>query len=220
MTILLLDTAFDCCQAGLWRNGDLIAQDSITGEARHDVMLAPLVARLLAQHEISAGDLNAIAVTTGPGRFTSLRVGISFARALALPYQTPLYALPTGTLLHHYQRTLPQQGTHPVFLIAVKRGEIFAQTPDMAEPVMMQLADLPTYLADHQANQVIAMGAGINRDWLDAIPTDYAVQCLDHLPLSALGMACDEIMANSGAGEMHGQTIVRPFYGTSTGAFA
>jgi tRNA threonylcarbamoyl adenosine modification protein YeaZ len=209
MTLLLIDTAFDCCQAALWRDGQLIAHEQRVGEARHDVALAPLVASILQQQSLTIADISAIGVTTGPGRFTSLRVGISYARALALPYRTPLYGVMTGDVL----RVVAGNAADTAYLVAVKRGEIFAQTETQTEPVNMNLADLPEWLAEQGSTRVLALGAGITTEWQDAIPSILDPQILSIMPMDAIAQCVTGLMATY----PQGQTVIRPFYGTSTG---
>jgi len=71
-------------------NGD------VTLAARHEPMkrghverLAPMVAEVLDEAELTPADLGSIAVTTGPGSFTGARLGVSFARGLALALSIP-----------------------------------------------------------------------------------------------------------------------------------
>lgn len=212
MTLLLIDTAFDCCQAALWRDGQLIAHEQRVGEARHDVALAPLVADLLQQQSLTIKDITAIGVTTGPGRFTSLRVGIAYARALALPYRTKLYGVMTGDVL----RSVTNQASDTAYLVAVKRGEIFAQTATQDEPVHMPLTDLPAWLAAQGSKDVLALGAGITPDWQDAIPPQMNPRFLSIMPMEAIAQCVIDLMAKY----PEGQAVIRPFYGTSTGVAA
>ncbi len=50
---------------------------------------------MLTEHALSPGDLGGVAVGLGPGAFTSLRVGLSLAKGLALGADTPLVGVPT-----------------------------------------------------------------------------------------------------------------------------
>jgi tRNA threonylcarbamoyladenosine biosynthesis protein TsaB len=61
----------------------------------HTVELAPAVAELLARCGLTMDDIQALGVALGPGSFTSLRVGLSFAKGLALARQLPLVGIPT-----------------------------------------------------------------------------------------------------------------------------
>jgi tRNA threonylcarbamoyladenosine biosynthesis protein TsaB len=209
--LLLIDTAFDLCQVGLWDDNQLIARISAPGEARHDVILAPLVDRLLQKNNTKIADLSGIAVMTGPGRFTSLRVGIAFARALILPHPLSLYGVTTSAVLLAHSQTIHATWQKPAVLMAVKRGEIFVQTNKDSDPLSLLLADLPARLDG--CDGVIAIGAGIPSDWQDALPETLPRTILTHLPLEAIGVSATALATASS-----GHHVVRPFYGTSTGA--
>jgi tRNA threonylcarbamoyladenosine biosynthesis protein TsaB len=89
--ILGICTAFDACEAACLdtsTGADVVAREDMrTG---HDQHLAPLVQTALRQAGWRVQDLDRIAVVTGPGSFTGLRVGVAFARALALPSAVPV----------------------------------------------------------------------------------------------------------------------------------
>ena len=213
MTGLVIDTAFDTCQAALVKDGTLVASQALVGEGRHDVALAPLVQNLLHDQNISVSGLSYVAVTTGPGRFTSLRVGISFARALVIPAGLPLYGLATGDALASYIKEHHPDWQKPGRLVIVKRGEIFVQGSDQVEPVSQPVADLPAWLSCHQIDGVAGIGAGVPTLWDEILPPALPRVALDCLPLPVLARIADRHFTVAPAGDH----VVRPFYGTSTG---
>jgi len=85
MLILAIDTALDACAAAVLDTeaGKLIAQESQAMKRGHAEALMPLIARVIAQSAIAFAGLDRIVVTTGPGSFTGLRVGLSAARGIA-----------------------------------------------------------------------------------------------------------------------------------------
>jgi tRNA threonylcarbamoyladenosine biosynthesis protein TsaB len=99
MLILAIDTALDACAAGVLdtRASRLIAHESQPMKRGHAEALMPLIARVMAQSGIGFADLDRIAVTTGPGSFTGLRVGLSAARGLGLAAGKPVVGLTTLT---------------------------------------------------------------------------------------------------------------------------
>ena len=92
MLILAIDTALDACAAAVLDTeaGKLIAQESQGMKRGHAEALMPLVGRVIARSGIGFADLDLIAVTTGPGSFTGLRVGLSAARGIALAATKPV----------------------------------------------------------------------------------------------------------------------------------
>ena len=99
MLILAIDTALDACAAGVLDTdaGKLIAQQSEPMKRGHAEALMPLIARVMKESGIAFAGLDRIAVTTGPGGFTGLRVGLSAARGIALAANKPVVGLTTLT---------------------------------------------------------------------------------------------------------------------------
>ena len=99
MLILAIDTALDACSAGVLdtRASKLIAQESQPMKRGHAEALMPLIGRVMNQAAIAFTALDRIAVTTGPGSFTGLRVGLSAARGIALAADRPVVGVTTLT---------------------------------------------------------------------------------------------------------------------------
>lgn len=87
---LSLDTTGRACTAALVTENNIIASRSDNIGRGHDAHLAPMVAEMLKAASLSVRDIDRIAVCTGPGSFTGQRVGLSFARGLALPHKIPV----------------------------------------------------------------------------------------------------------------------------------
>ena len=84
MLVLAFDTATDVATSALLRDGVVLGER--VGEAR--TLLAD-VDELLAGATLGAADLDALVVGTGPGSFTSTRIGLAFARGLGLALSIP-----------------------------------------------------------------------------------------------------------------------------------
>jgi tRNA threonylcarbamoyladenosine biosynthesis protein TsaB len=63
--------------------------------------LVPAIREMLAAHEACVSDLDAIVVTTGPGSFTGIRIGLSTAKGLAEPASIPILAVSRLAVLAH-----------------------------------------------------------------------------------------------------------------------
>src|SRR5476651_2092989 len=114
MLILDIDTALDACAACVLDTdaGQLIARESQAMKRGHAEALMPLIARVIKQSGIGFTALDRIAVTTGPGSFTGLRVGLSAARGIALAANKPVVGL--TTLSAYAAPVVNKGGEHPV----------------------------------------------------------------------------------------------------------
>src|SRR6476619_7698344 len=96
MRVLAIDTALEACSAAvLDTGGGITASESVAMTRGHAETLMPLIARVMNSAGIEFANLDRIAVTTGPGSFTGLRVGIAAARGIALAAGKPAIGLST-----------------------------------------------------------------------------------------------------------------------------
>jgi tRNA threonylcarbamoyladenosine biosynthesis protein TsaB len=96
LRLLVLDTCLEACQAAVFADGAPLAVRSEAMSRGHQERLGPMVREAMEEAGLSFSDLDRIAVTVGPGSFTGLRVGIAFAKGLALAADAP--AVGIGTL--------------------------------------------------------------------------------------------------------------------------
>src|SRR6185369_11559006 len=97
MRVLAIDTALEACSAAVLdtEHAGMVAHESQPMARGHAEALMPLIARVLDRSQLAFAELDRIAVTTGPGSFTGLRVGISAARGIALASGKPAVGLST-----------------------------------------------------------------------------------------------------------------------------
>ncbi len=93
--ILLIETATESCSVALTCNNDIIAERYIKQPKAHATLLAPYILELLEENGLSVKDCTAIAVSSGPGSYTGLRVGVSCAKGLCYGANKPLIAINT-----------------------------------------------------------------------------------------------------------------------------
>ncbi len=138
--LLAIDTAAPRLQLALLRgdSADTLVEDMPTGQAER---IFPAIAELLARNNVAYADLTRIAVTTGPGSFTGLRIGLSAARGLGLALNIPVLGIPTLLAL-----SLAAQCDPVAVLLDARRDEAYFQTfsgPGIAigQPALLPMAE-------------------------------------------------------------------------------
>ena len=96
MILLGIETATQICAAALIKDGLLLAEFRLNIKNIHAKKLPLLIQHLCNLADIEASQLSGIAVSIGPGSFTGLRIGLSFAKGLAFTDGIPI--IPVGTL--------------------------------------------------------------------------------------------------------------------------
>ncbi len=99
MTILAFDTASSSGAVALSREGVILAHTQLNIGLTHSEQLLPAVNDLMQLTGVSVNELDAIAITAGPGSFTGLRIGFSTAKGMALGLHKPLIPVPTLDVL-------------------------------------------------------------------------------------------------------------------------
>jgi tRNA threonylcarbamoyl adenosine modification protein YeaZ len=122
MRVLAIDTALEACSAAVFDTArGVAAAESLVMARGHAEAVMPLIARVMDQANIEFGELDRIAVTTGPGSFTGLRVGISAARGIALAAGKPAIGL--STLSGFAAPHIATDDTQPVIAVIDARHE-------------------------------------------------------------------------------------------------
>lgn len=93
MKILALDTCLNSCSVVVWEDDRALISIEEPMTRGHQERLAPMAAEAMAQADMAFSRLDRVAVTVGPGSFTGLRVGLAFAKGLALALEIPCVGL-------------------------------------------------------------------------------------------------------------------------------
>lgn len=138
---LVIDTSLNACSLGLYRDGEAVFAVSEPMQRGHQERLPALAAEAFAQSGIRPRDLTHIGVTLGPGSFTGLRVGLSFAKGLAVGLGLKLQGIGTLEALGHHPDLLDKRRAA---VIDGGRGQIYVQEfgPDgQGEPRAIRAGD-------------------------------------------------------------------------------
>jgi tRNA threonylcarbamoyladenosine biosynthesis protein TsaB len=93
--ILHIETATEVCSVNIASGGKLLAYRETTESRSHAALLFVFIQELLQTANLTVDDLDAVAVSMGPGSYTGLRIGVSTAKGLCYGSNIPLLAIPT-----------------------------------------------------------------------------------------------------------------------------
>ena len=129
--LLAIDTSSEQSGIALF-DGECL--DDVSWSACHEqtVLLLDEIDHQLTRSRATIRDLGAVAVATGPGRFTALRVGLSIAKGLALGLELPILGISTLEAIAHPYRL---EGLPVVAIIEAGRGRVVWQRFDDTVPV-------------------------------------------------------------------------------------
>lgn len=200
--LLAFDTSAAHCAAALLCGGRIVA-------SRHEAMdkgqaerLIPLLDAVLAEGGLAWSDLDALAVGTGPGNFTGVRIAVAAARGLALSLGVPAIGVTTLEARAH--------GLHrPLAVVEdARRGEVYLQEfdvqPDGVQPDGVQPDGA-------RVTTLGALAAECRFDRFAGSAADAAVQAVGGLALPSRPIA-EAIALVAAARDAHLQPRPAPFY--------
>jgi tRNA threonylcarbamoyladenosine biosynthesis protein TsaB len=104
--------------------GEELAEMDLPSDFESSVTLIPALETLMKEKDLSPEDLDAVAVSTGPGSFTGIRVGLATAEGLCMPGNLLAFGIPTLEGLAENLRAAEMNG-EALCLIDAQRGEVF-----------------------------------------------------------------------------------------------
>lgn len=169
--ILTIETSTEVCSVSLLKDGilfDFIESDEGQNHAR---LVTVFAENLLSRNNLQPNELDAIAVSKGPGSYTGLRIGASTAKGICYAANIPLIAVGTlEAMAKHVALNLAQFGIpddEPTLfcpMIDARRMEVFSMLLDekgnVLHPITAEIID-DTFLATELSNkQVVFFGNG------------------------------------------------------------
>ena len=163
--ILNLETATKNCSVSLSKDGEIIALKEInTGGYSHAELLHPFIEEILAHSSLKLSDLDAVAVSKGPGSYTGLRIGVSAAKGICYGNDIPLIAIPTLESLASSQK---QKDYILIPMLDARRMEVYACVFDSSlseiRKTEAEIIDENSYSEFLKSSKVLFFGDGAEK---------------------------------------------------------
>ncbi|MFA9214022.1 MAG: tRNA (adenosine(37)-N6)-threonylcarbamoyltransferase complex dimerization subunit type 1 TsaB [Candidatus Methylacidiphilales bacterium] len=163
--ILCIETATEICSVAIAKDGETIALVEDTLGNNHANQLHILVAKALIDASLLFTDLNAVAVSKGPGSYTGLRVGVSTAKGYCYALQIPLIAINTlQSLANGFWQNNPSYTGLVCPMIDARRMEVycalFNQSLHEVLPTQAKIIDEQSFVEELSLNQITFIGNG------------------------------------------------------------
>ncbi len=205
MFFLGIETSYFNTGVGIIKEKEFLALN-YSQSWRHQENLFSLTFTALSHFGITAKDLAGIGVSIGPGMFTSIRVGLSCAKSLALPHNIPIKGIDTFTgLAQTFYTFFPEEGPVVIVLDAKRQSvyvAVYKNREMISQPVIISPQEVISLYQDG-----IFLGSG-----LDAYPEVFkgkkVVQIYSPSPLVIASLAKEAILR----GERDDIAELVPFY--------
>ena len=166
--ILCIETATEICSVAIAKDGKTIALAEDKLGNNHASQLHILVQKALDIAGVTLQNLNAIAVSKGPGSYTGLRVGVSSVKGYCYALQIPMIAINTlQSLANGYLTKNPTFSGLICPMIDARRMEVYCALFDnqLAEilPTQAKIIDEHSFYEELQQNEIVFIGNGAEK---------------------------------------------------------
>ncbi|CAM4209065.1 tRNA (adenosine(37)-N6)-threonylcarbamoyltransferase complex dimerization subunit type 1 TsaB [Gillisia hiemivivida] len=163
-TILCIETASTNCSVAIGVNGKLLAlKEDYDSSYSHAERLHNFIKEILAENDLELSDLDAIAVSKGPGSYTGLRIGVSAAKGLCFSLDLPLISVATLTSLANQ---VENKGTI-IPMMDARRMEVYTAVFDkdknQIEDTSAKILDAESYKEYLDEQVVYFIGSGVEK---------------------------------------------------------
>lgn len=162
--LLFIDTSTRICSVGITINGSQVALRETGDELyEHGERITLLVQECLTDANLKISDLSAVCVTSGPGSYTGLRIGVATAKGLCYALEIPLIAIDAL-----YSLAFQAQGKYPnntvCAMLDARRMEVFsviyAQSKEVIKTISADVLDENSY---SEFDPFVVVGDGANK---------------------------------------------------------
>ena len=168
MSLLLsLETSTTVCSVALHENEVLLATAEVHREQSHASKLAVLIDEVVRWADVKVGDIRGVAVSSGPGSYTGLRIGASTAKGLCYALSVPLVAVGTLEILAAQMNKANITGARLCPMIDARRMEVYCQLFDAQnaalQPVEAKIIDEQSFVAELNRGPILFFGNGAEK---------------------------------------------------------
>lgn len=173
--ILSIETSGAACSVALSQAGKVVGMVTLDDSNRQSSMLVPAIESLFRQCSVKMSDCDAVAVSSGPGSYTGLRVGVSTAKGLCYGLGKPLIAVPTLEVLFAEAMSMEECAGADYFvpMLDARRMEVYQAVYDSSgnciEEVSAKILDAGSYGDLLSKGKVVFIGTGAQK-YRDAFP--------------------------------------------------
>ncbi len=165
ITILQIETSTQYCSAAISLNGETKNLKIAAGQNLHAGGLTLFIDEVMSQAGLQYSDLNAVAVSKGPGSYTGLRIGVSTAKGLCYALDKPLIAVDTLKMMADgFLSANPEHDDLVCPMIDARRLEVYtalySPLGDELQPVAARIIDENSYAAELRASKITFIGDG------------------------------------------------------------
>lgn len=164
--ILQIETATTSCSVALARNGEVLGFKEIDQRNIHAEVITLYIDGLIKDAGITYADVDAVAVSSGPGSYTGLRIGVSTAKGLCFALDKPLIAVDTLAAMASGVKNA-DAGTLLCPMIDARRMEVFTAIFDSkgnnVKPVAAEIIDANSFADILADNKVLFFGDGAEK---------------------------------------------------------
>ncbi|MBN8678963.1 MAG: tRNA (adenosine(37)-N6)-threonylcarbamoyltransferase complex dimerization subunit type 1 TsaB [Chitinophagales bacterium] len=164
--ILLIETSSEVCSAAIAVDGQVLALSELTETPSHAAVLTLQIQACVEQSGITLAELDAVAISKGPGSYTALRVGASVAKGICYALDKPLLAVDTLKALAMAAKNAEKDVTPAdlyVPMLDARRQELWLALYDEqlqelspAQPLILENNSFENYVRDNIGNRTFA----------------------------------------------------------------
>lgn len=165
MFVLGIESATPVAGVAVVDDSKILAERMVNNQRTHSVNLLPMVKAVIEEAGLGPGDIQGVAVSTGPGSFTGLRIGMSTAKTLAQVWGVPIVGVGTLDAL-----AFPLTGLKNLLcpILNARKNEVYAAIYDVSQNYLKVIfgpsAVKPEMLADvlrQHGREVTFLGDGV-----------------------------------------------------------
>lgn len=164
--ILNIDTATDIASVCFSKDGVIVGSKENTIRKDHAAVMAVFIKALLDENEISPREIDAVAISGGPGSYTGLRVAASTAKGLCFAWNKPLIAINTLKMMANGMRQQLPEAAALCPAIDARRMEVFTALYDNQLNVLKEPAAVivkENFMQEFEFESIEIFGSGAEK---------------------------------------------------------